>query len=407
MARSNIRTWLALDRWAEIIGLNPLAFNQLSHSALFPGNTCGEIFFQYDWQNADRLGRDTISMAIQAAEREMAAEAGFNLLPDWTVDERVAYPQPGVPGQIGYGGRQANGLWKSAEVKRGHVLSGGIRTKDLIQAGASITRQDDDVDGYSETCVVNVTTSVTDINEIHAYYPGKSGQDGWEIRPIRVSISGGVANIQFKAWQIAAANQMDALNAAPLDATKAASYETTVDVYRVWNDPQTQVSFLWEDCGDGDCCGSCVACQFGAQSGCFHNRDPRLGLIAPTPGTWDSSSSSFTSAEWSVCREPDQMRVYYYSGWQNMTLDAPRVQMDPFWEYAVAYYACSKFERPVCGCSNVQQFIEKWTRDISYSSTGEGSFVATPEVLGNKLGTSMGAIYAWKRIHQNGVRVIK
>lgn len=406
MARSNVRTWLSLDRWAEIIGINPLNWNSLSSKSLFPNNVCGDIFFQYDWQNSDRIGRDTVAMAIQAAEQEIAREVGFNLLPDWEVAERLAYPQPAVPGVYGVGGLNPRGQWKSLEVNKGHVISGGVRTKTLIQAGAAVVRTDGDIDGYAETCTIIVATSVTDINEIRIYYPGKSGADGWEIRPITVTLSGGNAVIQFKAWQIAAANQMEALNASPLDAHAAASYETGVDVYRVWNDPQTQLQFLWENTDGWDYCGTCAACQFGSQYGCFHNRDARLGLISPAPGTWNSTDQAFDAAEWSNCHEPDQVRVWYYSGWQNPTLDAPRVKMDPFWEYAVAYYAASKFERPVCGCSNINQFIDKWRMDAMVQPDGV-SIVTTPELLSNKLGTTMGAIYAWKRVHQNGVRVIK
>lgn len=406
MARSNIRTWLSLDRWAEIVGINPLNFNQLSSPSLFPNNVCGDIFFQSDWQHADRLGRDTIAMAIQQAEKEIAAEAGFNLLPDWTVQERLTYPQPAIPGVFG-NALNPRYMLKSVELARGHVISGGLRTKAVIQAGAAVVRSDLDVDSYAETCTVTVATSVTDINEIRVYYPAKNGDDGWEIRPITVSISGGNAIIQFKAWQIPAANQMDALNAQPLNAHSPASYETTVDVYRVYNDPSTQVQLMWENCDDGGCCGTCAACQFGTQAGCFHLRDARLGLAVPSPGSWDSSDSTFDFEEWSACREPDQVRFWYISGFQDMSLDAPRVKMAPYWEYAVAYYACSKFERPVCGCSNVNQFVEKWRTDVSYTSQGSGSFVNTPEQLANRLGTSMGAIYAWKRIHQNGMRIIK
>lgn len=407
MARSNVRTWLSLDRWAEIIGINPLNFNQLASRSLFPNNVCGDIFFQYDYQNSDRLGRDTIAMAIQQAEREIAQEAGFNLLPDWTVAERRAYPQPVTPGYYGYGGLNPRAQFKSLELSKGQILSGGIRTKTLIQAGAAITRQDNDVDGYAETVVVNVPTAVTDINEIRAYYPAKSGADGWEIRPIQVAINGGFANIQFKAWQIAAANQFDALNADAMDAMLPTSYESTIDIYRVWNDPQTQIEFLWESSADcADCCGTCVACQLGSQTGCFHNREARLGLIVPAPGTWDESAGAFTGADWNACRDPDQVRVWYYSGWQNLSLEAPRVQMDPYWEYAVAYYACSKFERPVCGCSNINQFIDKWRMDFAMQDKGS-QVVTTPEMLSNRLGTSVGAVYAWKRIQQNGVKVLK
>lgn len=404
MARSNVKTWLSLDRWAEIIGLNPLNFNQLSSERLFPNNVCGDVFFQQDWQHSDRIGRDTIAMAIQQAELEIAAEAGFNLLPDWISEERLTYPQPAVP--MAYGSA-VNVRWfgKSIELHKGHVISGGVRAKTLIQAGAAVTRQDDDTDGYAETCVVTVATSVTDAQEIRAYYPAKSGADGWEIRPIRVTISGGNANIQFKAWQIAAANKMDALDGEVLDADTASNYETTVDIYRVYNDPSTQVQFMWEGC-DGDCCGSCVACQFGTQAGCFLLRDPRLGFAVPSPGSWNADDDEFDSAEYSACREPDQVRFWYWSGYKDLNLARPYTDMAPYWEYPVAYYAASKFERDVCGCSNVNQFIEKWRRDIAFTNSA-GSFTSTPELLSNKLGTSMGAVYAWKRIHQNGVRINK
>lgn len=407
MARASIRTWLSLDRFAQIIGLNPLNFNQLSSRTYFPNNVCGDVFFQHDWQHSDRLGRETIAMAIQQAEAEIEREAGYKLMPDWTVDERQAYPHPAVPGVYG-NALNPNGLNKSIELDKGHLLSGGIRTKTEVQSGAAVVRQDDDGDGYAETCVVVVPTTVTDANEIRAYYPGKSAEDEWEIRPIRVTISGGNANIQFYVWQIVAANQLERMNAQALEAGTAGNYETTVDIYRLYNDPQTQVQFLWEQCDsmDGNCCGSCVACQFGSQAGCFHTRDFRMGVVVPTPGTWNARNTEFDYVEWGACREPDQARFWYYSGYKDNTLKRPYADLAPYWEYAVAYYACSKFERPVCGCSNVNQFVEKWRTDIAFSSDA-GSYVSTPEMMGNRLGTSVGAIYAWKRIQQNGMKVNK
>lgn len=405
MARSNVRTWLSLDRWAQIIGINPLDFNQLSSPTLFPNNTCGDVFFQYDYQHSDRLGRDTIAMAIQQAEQEIAAEVGFNLLPDWTLQERLSYPSPAVPGMYG-NAANPRGMLKSIELRKGHVISGGVRTKTLIQRGAAVVRQDDDVDGFQETAVAVVATTITDANEIHAYYPAKDGADGWEIRPITVVLSGGFATIIFKVWQLAAANNFDALNPQPLDAHNVHSYETAIDVYRVYNDPQTQVQFLWEGCDEGDCCGTCVACQFGTQNGCFHLRDARLGLAVPGPGTWNTDTQTFDGAEWSACREPDQTKFWYYSGFMDWNQDRPYVNMAPYWEYAIAYYACSKFERPVCGCSNINQFIEKWRVDLARVTSAE-NYTTTPEFLSNKLGTSAGAFYAYKRIHQNGMRIIK
>lgn len=404
MARSDTVTWLPLDRWAQIMGFNPLHFSQLFSNTLFPNNTCDGVTFQDAWQHSDRVGRNEIAQAIQQAEQEIAREVGYNLLPDWSIDERLPYPHAGQPAPWMGTGLNSIGYLKSIEALRGHLISGGIRAKTLIQAGAAVVRTDVDTDQYAETCTVTVPTTVTDINEIHAYYPAKSGSDGWEIRPIQVTISGGNAQIVFKAWQIVAANQLDALDAQPLDAALAGSYETTVDIYRVYNDPSVQVQFLWEN---GGTCGACCACQLGTQDGCFHLRDPRIGFLVPAPGTWDASEQEFTATEWSACREPDQIRLYYYSGNRDNHLARPYADMSPYWEYVVAYYAASKIDRAVCGCSNVAEQIEKWRRDALFSSEAMGNMVTTPEFAANRLGTSMGALYAYRRIHQNGVRVNK
>lgn len=400
MARADIRTWLSLDEFAQIIGISPLAFNQLT--PLHNNNVCGEIFFQQDWMHSDRVGRESIALAIAEAEQEISREAGFNLMPDWVLDERLNYPRDYQPESHGWG---MNVRWmpKSVEALKGHVISGGIRAKSLIQAGAPVVRTDVDSDQYDETCTVIVPTSLTDTNEIHLFYPAQNGDDAWEIRPIKVSISGGNATITFKSWQISAANQMESMDAEVLDPTLPESYETTVDVYRVYNDPSTQVNFLWEGGG----CGSCEACQFGTQSGCFLLRDPRMGFMVPSPASWNADNLEFDSAYWSVCREPEQVRVWYYSGWVDRHLARPFAELSPYWKTAIAYFAASKFDRPVCGCSNVKEFISKWRRDAAFASEDQGSFNLTTEQGSNRLGTSAGALYAWRKLNHPGVRVNK
>lgn len=410
MARSEVRTWLSLDRWARIMGFSPLSFNQLDSNTLFVSTACGEVWFQDSWNHSDRVGRDDLAHAIQEAELEIAQEVGYNLLPDWTLEERLPYPRPATPGTFGRYGVNARGVMKSVEALRGHLITGGVRAKSVIQAGAAIVRSDVDTDGYQETCTVIVPTTVTDVNEIHVYYPAESGADEWEIRPLKsVSISGGNATITFYVWQIGAANQMYALDAKPLDADNVNSYESTVDVYRVYNDPSTQVQFLWENSPYdlSSCCGSCVACQLGTQMGCLHLRDPRMGFLVPVPAAWNADTQQFVFNEFSTCREPDQIRLWYYSGFRDTHLARSYVDMAPYWETAVAYFAASKLDRAVCGCSNVSSFIEKWRGDMMFASMEKGGFTVTPEFAGNRLGTSVGAFEAFRRIHQNGMRVNK
>lgn len=405
MARAETVTWLPLDDWAKIIGISPLAFNGLD-SPLMNNNVCGEIFFQWDWQHSSRIGRETIARAIHEAEEEMALEAGFDLMPDWTTEERLEYPKPSVPGMYNISGTNPRGMLKSVEARKAWIISGGIKTKTLIGAGVVFARSDNDGDGYAETCTAIVPVTITDTNEIHVYYSSQSGDDSWEIRPIKVSISGGNATIVFKAWQVVVAASLDRLDAQPLDAADPASYEITIDVYRVYNDPSTQVQLMWENTGF-NCCGTCVACQFGTQAGCFHLRDARLGILVPAPGSWNASNQTFDSAVWSNCREPDQLRLWYYSGYTDLKLARPYAELSPYWKDAIAYFSVSKFARPLCGCDNVSNFIDKWRRDASFASQEEGGFTVTAELAANKLGTALGALYAYRQIHRNGMRINK
>lgn len=405
MARSDIKTWLSLDEFAAIIGLDPINFNGLHSPTLQKNTQCGDVFFQYSWQHSDRIGRDDIAMAIQAAEREMSQEAGYNLLPDWTLEERLEYPRPAFPESYNIYGVNPRWMLKSVETSKGHIISGGMRAKSVIQIAGAVVRSDADGDGYAETATVIVPITITDTNEVHVYYTGKGGEDGWEIRPIKVSISGGFATITFKSWQIPLGTQMDQFDIKPMDADDVASYETMVDVYRVYNDPATQVQFMWE--GSPNCCGTCNACQFSTQAGCFHSRDARLGIVVPSVASWDESSQEFVATSFSACREPDQVRLWYYSGYRDQSVARPYVELSPYWKYAIAYFAASKFERAICGCSNVNQFIEHWRRNAAYTSQAEGGITMTAEQASNRLGTTVGALYAWKRIHQNGMIVNK
>ena len=410
---ASIRTWLSLEEFRVIFGMDPFGFWQFSSPTLRTNTQCGEVFFEYDWQHSARVGRDSIVQAIAEAEQEIAREVGYNLLPDWTVAERLPYPQPSDPSIYGIG---VNPRWmgKSIELPRGHVIAGGVRTKAVILAGAAVTRTDADGDGYQELCTITVPTTVTDLNEFHVYYPAKNGADEWEIRPLRsVAIVGANVVITFYSWQIPAANQLENMVATSIDADVAGNYESTVDLYRVYNDPATQVQLIWEPSPvDIWCCGqaSCYSCQLNTQAGCFHLRDPRMGFAVPSPASWDSATQQFNTSMLAGCREPDQVRFWYYSGWQNQNLSRPLVQLDPYWKTTIAYYAASKFDRDVCGCSNVNQLIGKWRRDMAYaqsSATGGESFQETAEIMGNRFGTTAGAINAYRRVRQNGVAVNK
>jgi hypothetical protein len=128
--------------------------------------------------------------------------------------------------------------------------------------------------GFNETAEIIFATTVTTPDELHVYYPGKSGRDEWEIRPLTsITIAGGNAIIRFPKYLIPLENLIERPNDPNLatigvDGDIDANF-LTVDVYRVYGDPATQATFYYEDtldCSSGDCIPA-------SNSGCLFIRD--------------------------------------------------------------------------------------------------------------------------------------
>lgn len=398
MARANTKTWLSLDRWAELIGVNPLHFNGLTHGTLLPQTVCNDAWMQHAWQHADQVSREDVAYAIQQAEQNIANEVGYNLLPDWTVDERHPTSRPPDPTLYNVNALNVRGQRKSIQSIWGYVLSGGARAASVIQAGAAVVRSDSDGDTYLDTMTVTVATTITDLDQIRVFFPGKLGQDEWEIRPINISLAAGVATITFKSWLLVDPTLQEAINADAIPAEDANSYLTTVDVYRIYNDPQLQLDMLWEQ--EGFACPSCFGtgctqCIQESQNGCLVVRNNRLGILAYGAGAWDAEEGEFAPADLAMGRDPDKVRLWYYSGWQDLKNPRSLNNLDPYWERAIAYYAASLLDRQTCGCSNITNLVKKLQRDHALS-TGDESFSITSSQMDNNFGTTEGALLAFR-----------
>jgi hypothetical protein len=422
MARGSTPTLLPLDRWFEIMGVHPFSANQLNGTTLAPPSNCGEVWFQYMYQNPDQAAREDVADAIREAELKIASEIGYFPLPDWVVEERLLTVRPARPelyaGTVG----TIRGQAKSVNARWAIAIAGGHKKKDEIAVDVvanGVTLSDEDGDLYKETVTIAVNIAAhpgITACEVRVFYPDTEGVidrpalDEWEVRPIRVTIAGVNATITFKRWQIVSADEQARLDSPLLDSTLDPSYLTTVDVYRVWNDPQSMATMLWDRSGPTtcqSCSGSgCVACGFNSQTACLFLRDKRLGIFAYQPATWDEDDEQFILAAYANCRDPDQIIISYYSGYESQqpNIDCPRVQMDPFFEKVIAYYAAAILDRDVCSCNNSERFIDHWREDLARVGS-EVSFQISPQDLDNPLGTQRGAIYAWKQIRRGDWRV--
>lgn len=399
MARAETKTLLALDKFAKIMGSHPLHFNGVQHDTLAPATTCGQPLMQYDWQTADGISRESIATAIADAEARISQYLGFKPLPVFEVDERHSVPTPRDPSLLRGGLMNVLGLGISMQLDWGHVVAGGVEVRTPITVNAPIVYTDEDVDGYPETATITVATTVTDENEIALLLPGESTSE-FEIRPISVSIFGGVATITARREQLvipALFERLDSTRA--IDGAGASNFLTIVDVYRIWHDPSQQAQFLWEN-QFGSCgCAitTCATCYLGAQFGCTLVRDYRLGLITGQPALWNTETQAYEFTAFGVGRAPDRARFWYRAGYRDQTRRRPMREMDQRWERAIAAYAVTFMDRPFCSCRNVENITHYWMEDLATSSPDRTNRLSN-KWLDNPLGTTRGALHAWRLI---------
>ena len=411
MARSGFRTSLALDTWAQILGIDPRHFNQVVTPSK-PLTTCNRVWKQYLWQENDQVSREAVSIAIAEAERMISDHVKYNLLPTWAVDERQRLTVPAIPDVMNVSGLSPRGFPLSQQLNRNHFISGGIEGKTLILAGTAVTYTDEDGDGYPETATLTVATTVTDAAQIAVYFPGEDGRDEWEIKPLNdpitrrrsVTIAAGVATIVMAREQLVDPDLWNALDPQEVNGDVDANFVATLDVYRHFNDPQQQVTLMWAprpslcDCGTT----TCPTCAHSLQAGCLVAKDFRTARVYFQPAAFNADTEVFDARNLLIGRAPDNLRVWYYSGFQDTRKDAPTLEMDDDFARAVAYLSLTFLMQPVCGCSNIENVAKAQREDLAAniaSPSASLSFQLSDRVLANPFGTKRGAIYAWNLVN--------
>ena len=416
MARASTPTLLSLDRWAAIIGYAPPGFNSAYSNIIFPGELNCKYIWQHEWQGHDAVSREEIAREIALAEQDIAAYMGWWPAPRWIAQDVKMYPRFHRPEYYEGAGVNVRFQLKSIKTSYGKVIEPGQRAVTLLGqptvAGGGVTFSDDDGDTFSETVTVTQATTLTDECEIKVYFTGHAGEPEWEIRPARTkAIAGGTFTATFYAWQFINPDLWEAFPLHSLGGTAAVdldagSYVTQVDVYREYNDPTaTSAVFYWEpepsDIGGGicSCCGGsgCVRCTLTEQNGCATIRNAEVGWLSLSPATYDAVDGVWDSATWSVCRNPDQIKVYYYCGNLSELNRAGRRcdGLSDTWARVIAHLATARLRRPLCDCSGVSSLVD-WLQTDMAVSTREESRTVLWDDLSNPFGTRRGEMEAYR-----------
>lgn len=407
MSRAAPFTILSLERYAKWLGLDPLHFAG-GYSALRSAGSCNSIWMQYDWQDGNKASRHQLAGLVHDAEEDVALLAGYWPALTWISDEWHPYPQPHRAELYGTG-LTRRGDYKPVHLKWGYVWHGGQRATDAIPPG-DVTRNadvDTDGDGFAEWASFTIANVATDFDpcQLRAYFktyvladavntrtdPLSAGADpAWEVRPITATLSGAMLSVMIPRWCLFRPQLQEAFNAAGINADAAASYVDTLSFYREYNDPETQVQFLW---GEPGC--QTAACATSVQAGCFTVPDPRNGTVVPRPGSWDAGSGTFTAEGWTEIREPDSVQFWYRAGYKPEV--APGCDLlNDYWANLIAILATARLERPLCTCSAAQSKVDHWRMDITRSD--EVSFQLGNSALECPLGHRRGEVYVWQNL---------
>lgn len=429
MARASIYTLLSLDRFAKIFGISPLHFNQASTPDIDPEvfkiTNCSGVWFQYDWQKFDQVSREQIAEKIKGAEDEIAKVIKYHPAPVWIAKEQHAYPRPYRREYYGVGTNIRHQM-KSVSTNFGKIIATGRRSVGsapiaqpsvggLPATNGEIVYTDADGDSFFETCTITLNNvTVTDVCELKYYFTGHGGNPEWEIRvPRSKTLVAGVLTAVFDSWLFINPTLWEAyptgggLNA--INVSTANNFVDEIDIYREFTDlTQASSQFNWEPHATpcAICSGvGCDACTNVTQTGCANLRDQDTGIVVPIPASYDTGTALWAKENWTGCREPDFVGLWYQAGdvsqryLQGFTCDP----LSDYWATTIAWLAMARIERELCACGNLQA-ISKDLREMVNVSLRDKTIFTPAELLTNPFGTRMGEMMAWRRISKQVTR---
>lgn len=414
---------LSVDQFRAIIQYHPFHYWGLANQIVPVTSSCNDIVAEYNYQNADGVGRQNILEAIATAEERLTEQLGFSPAPHY-VTETLPWPRYMDKRVERMNSVGADGRWLSANLKEGYIQALGNETYQAIET-VNLVYSDSDGDGVNDTFVATTTLTTTETNPdyIGLYVSGiyRLNGDGvsetWRLVPTKVTINGnGTVTVRGKAWIMVQPILYQGAASLPfgaLDPSDPNNFMTTADVYRHYPnmdgqsiaDSQAVLTWETEPWPDwGACCGGSSSVSFANSS---HDpaatasvvaragiRDAEKGIIHAAYSVYDSTNGVWIAANWGLCRPPDRMTVRYLAGWP-----LKNGEMDKKWQVVVARLAAAELANRLCACDAANRELYKWQFDLSRAAgANDEQYRIGDADLNNPFGTLRGQVYAWKVI---------
>lgn len=390
MARVSTPTLLSVDQWAMIMGINLWQFNQIGKGLpKDPATQCKSAWFQHPFQ-ADTLSREIVGRTIANAEELFWDKVHYWPAPKYTEELQLTIPKPRKNKLSSY--YDVRGLWKSIALPDFKVQEVGTLTRTLIQADNLIVTSDSTGTGFVDTWTATVAVPAgTRADELVVFVSedfrlGNDLDSTWEIRPVRISVSGTVATIisTLAIMVLPSAHETYAAvnlsKADPIFMGKVDLYLQFIDTTHTVASPQQGLA-VWDVPGTCD-----PQCDVKTAPLCLSQVDKEAGSVAlqvkpnDTPYYWG----------------PDRAQINYSSG-----VPLKNRQMKLKYALIIAYLATSMFPTEKCGCERSSVIIAHW-RGLPSDGNQRGRPLTFDEI-DHPFGPSRGGRYAWEQIRIEAV----
>lgn len=364
-----INSYGLLDVWRNYTLESIWLFNQISGLGA-PLLDCS-VYIQAD--------REAHARALVSAFNRMSVHLGYFPLPIYA--QETIKLRKGVPYSL-----------QNLVLKRGYVEAYGQRNATVIQAAATVAYSDTDNDNVDDLATITVNTTVA-ADEIQVFFrvadgAPSAGDERWQIQPLQVVVSGGVATIAghralftspVNVWNVPyEVTDPNIISKHSGNTQTNSDFVTAVDVYRVFTDDTTPVEFQT----DPIFLGRTSLDAYSNQTGVVLPMDNQIG-------TFKVRNPSCACPEW-----PEQIVIYYKSGYP---LNYGTMDTDLADALTRLANTLHPYELPDELCDRSRAI---WARDRRVPSPQE----LQPDLVSNPFGIEyIGQLNAWKIVRDRAL----
>lgn len=405
---------LPLETFRSEFGYSPWHWWGLTSTTYFPTNAnCNDLVYNYAWQANDSAGRTDVLQAIETAEARLREHLNYSIAPHYVTE--TLYPERWHDSKLNkvmY--TDVSGRWNAIQLSEGKIQQVGVETRTLIGTvtGISLATTDFDGDGLIDTFTATIATTVTDVSQIELMFAvgdrwtGEPAGDKWVIKPINVTLAGGVATIRGRMWQIVKPVLYE--SGQPLDPATAANYATSLEVYRHYCDPTgttqdtAQAVLIWETQPwpyfvapiiSSITPNSTDPAAVGYALARVTLRDAEHGIVGFGEAIYDTAGAVWKAVTMTNFRPPDRILIRYLAG---DALDS-RGFIQEKWAKAVSRFAAAELGKRVCACESASRMIYEQQVDRAFGGDARvEKFNMTQGDEASPFGYKEGQLQAWR-----------